>query len=120
MAGVWVFLGGGCGALGRWAISLGLPSPWGTFVANVLGSFLLAVLMASPLGSSESWRLALGVGALGGFTTYSTFNLEMLQALQRGSAWGALGYAPLTLATCLIASAAGWWLGSQWAAGSGP
>jgi CrcB protein len=96
----------------RWAISIGLPSPWGTFVANVLGSFLLAALLSSPLGRNGTWKALLGTGVLGGFTTYSTFNYEVLTALEN-QAWGAAVVTALgTLAVCLVAGAAGLWCGS--------
>ncbi len=114
MPGLWVFLGGGAGALTRWGLAGLLAPPWGVFACNVLGSFLLALVVhpASPLGSPT--RIALGTGFLGAFTTYSTFNVSLVQALHRG-AWR--DFALELLATVLVALAAGsagWACASRW------
>ena len=110
-AGLFVFVGGGTGAVLRWTVGLAVDSPWGTFTANLAGSFLLALLMHPGWGLSDPWKLALGTGMMGGFTTYSTFNYEMLTALQRGEHAQALLLAALTLGACLAASAAGFAVG---------
>ena len=78
--------GGAIGAglrflLGRFALhQLGPALPWGTLLANVVGGFamgLLAGTLARFGGNwAEGWRLFLGVGLLGGFTTFSAFSLE--------------------------------------------
>jgi CrcB protein len=108
MIAVWIFVGGGCGAVGRWLVSTSLPSPWGTVVANVVGSMLLAALLHPRLGTPDAWRLALGTGLLGGFTTYSTFNTEVLAALVNGQPGRAFLLAVLTLGGCLLAGAIGY------------
>jgi CrcB protein len=82
--------------------------PWGTLAVNVLGSFLLGLIMHAALATdllSPTLRLALTMGVMGGFTTYSTFNYETLQYFQRND-W-LLGFANLggTVVACL---AAGW------------
>ena len=93
-----------------WAAGLTAALPLGTFLVNSIGSFLLAVLMRVGLQTplfSENVRLALSVGLLGGFTTYSSFNYETLEYLRRGHygiAWLNVG---LTVAGCLAAGAAG-------------
>ena len=68
---------------GRWGTSF----PWHTLVINIAGAFLLGVLMAVNLErgvGSPSLRLLLGVGVLGGFTTFSTLSYESLALLERG------------------------------------
>ncbi len=98
---VLVMLGGAAGSLmryllGRWTAgawsALSAPYnqwPLGTFVANVSGGLIMGVLMALLLGplkgafDTERARLLLGVGLLGGFTTFSSFSLETVQMLER-------------------------------------
>lgn len=111
-----IALGGGVGTALRYGVGLGMtrwlgPSfPWGTLAVNVLGSFLLALVMeaAGPreiLGVSA--KLVLGTGVLGGFTTYSSFNLETIRLAEQG-AWGrAAIYLGATLVTCILAALAG-------------
>lgn len=94
--------------------ALGPAFPYGTFAVNLLGSFLLGALM--PIGLHTDWmspafRLAVTTGAMGGFTTYSTFSYETMGLLQDG-AWGlaALNVA-LTVVVCLGASFLGFAVG---------
>jgi fluoride exporter len=83
------------GALGAWlrfvAGKLGGLSdfPFATLTVNILGSFVMGLLagwLAQQDQGAEGWRLFLGVGVLGGFTTFSAFSLEIVQLSQRG-AW---------------------------------
>ncbi|MCC6554928.1 MAG: CrcB family protein [Polyangiaceae bacterium] len=112
----WIGLGGAAGTLARHALSawcqerFGMGFPYGTLAVNVLGSFLLCAVMQIALTTdliSPTLRLALGTGVMGGFTTYSTFNYEMIKMLQ-GRAWalGALNLSA-TLIGCLIAGLLG-------------
>ncbi|MFC7044566.1 fluoride efflux transporter FluC [Halobacteriaceae archaeon GCM10025711] len=76
-----IAVGGFVGAISRHVLAVGLPGgfPWGTLVANVLGSFALGVLLyeARLTGVlSPETRLVLGTGFLSSFTTYSTFAVE--------------------------------------------
>ena len=67
----------------RWGASF----PWHTLVINVSGAFLLGLLMALPVERSlvsASIRLFLGVGILGGFTTFSTLSYESVVLLEQG------------------------------------
>jgi len=94
-----VAVGGAVGASTRYAVSQCTHAasdafPWSTLGINVAGSFLLGLLTAVlPEGAAgERLRLLVGVGALGGFTTFSTFSVEAL-ALARGDQWlPAVGY----------------------------
>jgi len=94
-----VGVAGAAGAIGRYALSgwvyelAGARFPWGTLSVNVLGCFALGYLMHVSLTTtsiSPQWRLALGTGFLGAFTTFSTFSYETVREIERG-AWGAAG-----------------------------
>ena len=86
---VFVFLGGGIGSVLRYLIGLKLNSvslPYGTFIANVLGSLLIGLLMGYHLKAtnnplSQNQMTFLIIGFLGGFTTFSSFMYENLQFL---------------------------------------
>ena len=88
-----VFAGGGFGAVCRYLFGVGVVGlagptrgPLGTFAINVLGSLLMGVLigaLARSTGVSDRWRLLLGVGVLGGFTTFSSFSLEAVMMIER-------------------------------------
>lgn len=95
----------------RWLAAAPGHLPWGTLLVNVAGSFLLALLVwglgARADDTADNARLLLGTGLMGGFTTYSTFNAEVLGALERGQGTLALGYAALTLVAALLAGALG-------------
>jgi fluoride exporter len=97
--GVLVFVGGGVGAVVRWIVATQLwprpdaaAFPWATFAINALGSAALGVLAVATRDRPE-WRLLLGVGFCGGFTTFSTFAVESLDLLARGRTVAAVGYA---------------------------
>ncbi len=111
--GLFVFLGGGTGAVLRWWLAALLPAPWGTVVVNVIGSAVLAALLHEATALPEPWRLALGTGMMGGFTTYSTFNHDVLTALHRGEILHAALVAGTTLVACLGGAAVGWWLAAR-------
>ena len=106
-----VGLGGGLGALGRYGISLLLPTtpghfPLGTFVINVLGCFLIGVLMVR-WGQRPLLRPFLGVGILGGFTTFSTYAVETRALMTPGEVPLAMLYLFGTLAAAMLAVLAG-------------
>jgi CrcB protein len=118
---VWVAIGGAAGSCMRYWLSLllgpvivGHGFPWATLSANALGSLGLGLVFV--LGEGRTWfgadlRLLLGTGVMGGFTTYSAFNLESLGLMQNG-AWGrAFLYMAGMVVVCLVAGAAGVMLG---------
>lgn len=123
---LWICLGGALGTGCRYLLSgwlqrrLGATFPWGTLAVNLLGSFLLGLILEVALTTetfSLELRLALTTGVMGGFTTYSTFNYETLQLFREGSY--ALGLANLaaTVVGCLVAGLLGWWAGRALAGG---
>lgn len=113
-----VFLGGGLGSLGRWALTF---VPWktaaeagfplATLVTNVAGAFLIGVVVAAavPAGLSPRATLLLKTGVCGGFTTFSTFALETGDLIERGAYGVAAAYLMLSfvlgVAACLAAQA---------------
>lgn len=82
----------------------------GTLTVNLLGSFLLAWLMMVPTMRPEL-RLALGGGMMGGFTTYSTFNLETVRMIEGGRYGHALAYVLCTVVGGILAGGLGLWVG---------
>jgi CrcB protein len=97
-------------ASARW---LGVAFPFGTLAVNVAGSFLLAVVVELALRGaiSPELRSVLAMGVMGGFTTYSSFNQDLIAGVERGAWAWSVGYAAATLAGCLAAGAAGTWVG---------
>jgi CrcB protein len=110
-----VMSGGAIGAGLRYGLSRALPVgaagwPWATFAANVLGGLAMGVLAGWVLrgdNSAEPLRLFVGVGVLGGFTTFSAFSLEMAQMIERGHGAMAAGYAFASVLLALGALFAG-------------
>jgi CrcB protein len=114
-----VCLGGALGSGARYLVGVasgrltGLGVPWGTLAVNVLGSFAMALVMQAGRRAalSPTAVLTLTTGVLGGFTTYSAFN-EQLLGLVRGGTWGSAAlYFGITVAGCLTAGALGWAVG---------
>jgi CrcB protein len=108
-----VLVGGGLGSLARYVVStavnnrLGSLVPLGTMVVNVSGSFL-AGLVTERFATSPNLRLLLVGGFLGGYTTFSAFELETYAQVRSGS-WG-MGISNILLSVGL--GYAGVWLGS--------
>ena len=117
---VLVALGGALGAWLRymvglaWARSIGATSaaafPWATLTVNLFGSLAMGLLTGWLAGSgqgSESWRLLLGVGVLGGFTTFSAFSLDVVTLAQRGELGTALLYGTISVVGSIAGLVAG-------------
>ena len=111
-----VAIGGAFGSVARYGVGmaaaswLGLAFPWGTLVVNVLGGLAIGVLAARVGPAEENMRLLLGVGALGGFTTFSAFSLDALRLMHREPAH-ALFYVAASLILSLGACGLGLMLG---------
>lgn len=94
---LYVMIGGALGSglryqVGRLALMLFGPGfPWGTWFINLSGGLLMGLLVGllsrATASAGESWRLLIGVGVLGGYTTFSTFSLEAANMIERGD-WG--------------------------------
>ncbi|MGZ3266272.1 MAG: fluoride efflux transporter CrcB [Croceibacterium sp.] len=116
LASSYVALGGAIGALLRYQTGRGLTHwlgahavtafPWATLTVNVIGSLLMGVLagfLARHGQGGEQWRLFIGVGVLGGFTTFSSFSLEMMLLIERGQPLQALTYVLISVLAGLSA-----------------
>lgn len=108
LSSLYVALGGAVGAWLRFAAGRLVPSgsfPLATLAVNVLGCFAMGLLVGwlARQGGNEGARLLLGVGLLGGFTTFSAFGLEIVQLAQRGQH----GLAALYVALSLVGGVAG-------------
>jgi len=112
--------GGAIGSVLRYAVSTGVYSmlgrnfPYGTLAVNVAGSFLMGflfILMVERLDMSGMWRMAILVGFLGAFTTFSTFSIETVNLLQGGDFTRALLNVVTSVAFCLVATWVGFRLG---------
>ena len=107
-----VALGGAVGAVARYGVGfgavrwLGLAFPWGTLVVNVVGGLAMGLLAARFGPEQEAVRLALGVGVLGGFTTFSAFSLETVRLMEHQP-----GLAMLYAAASVILSVGACWVG---------
>lgn len=107
--------GGALGALARQLVGHALPTatgafPWGTFLINVSGSLLIGILMAVLALRPEHHRLVrpfLGVGILGGFTTFSTYAVQSHELVRSGHPVVALAYLSGTVLAALLAVVAG-------------
>lgn len=117
-----VFMGGGLGAVLRYAINLLIQPrddarlvPIHTLCVNLMGSLAIGLLagMVGGVGKlHEPARLLLVTGLLGGFTTYSAFSYETFELLRAQRIGAAAGYAAVTVVGCMLAVWGGWALGA--------
>ena len=116
---VWVGLGGAAGAVARYAVDravtqAGAAPGWGTLVINLSGSFVLGLLfgvVAERGALSDPWRLAIAVGFLGAYTTFSTLMLEAFRTAEGGAVPWALANVVGSVVLGLLAVAVGVTLG---------
>lgn len=112
MTAVVVAVAGGLGALCRAGLErlavarFGHAFPWGTLAVNVSGALGLG-LVVGWVATTGTLRTALGVGALGGYTTFSTFAVETLRLLERRQSARAIVYGVASTAAALAAAALG-------------
>jgi CrcB protein len=112
---LWICAAGAAGTGARYLVSQwsverwGALFPYGTVLVNLVGCFVMSMVMQAAL--TLSWpvatRLVLTTGFLGGFTTYSAFNYETLRLLDQGSGRAAMA----NIAVTLIGGLASGWLG---------
>lgn len=116
-----VALGGVLGSLGRYAVGAALPHqpgafPWATFAVNVTGAFAMGLLVAYLVDRPGVHRLArpfVGVGVLGGWTTFSALAMDAVQLGIAGREQVALVYVTATFLLGTLAVAAGSVLGQR-------
>jgi CrcB protein len=112
---LFVMVGGAVGSgarylTGRAMLSLlGPDYPFGTLAVNLIGGLLMGVLVGvlAKTSASETWRLLLAVGVLGGFTTFSAFSLDVVSLIERGAIGVALGYVLVSVIGSIAAVFAG-------------
>lgn len=116
-----VALAGGLGAVVRFLVDAGigrrgprLGVPLGTIVINVVGSFLLAWLTGwwAVHTGDPGFKLTLGTGFLGGYTTFSTASVEAARLLRAGEGWRAAVHAGGMLVLGVTAAVLGFWIGA--------
>jgi CrcB protein len=104
--------GGAIGSVARHYMSAqvarlaGSGFPWGILAVNVLGGFVMGLLveaMALRFQVSEAWRAFLTVGLLGGFTTFSAFSLDVVLLIERGQTAAALAYIAVSVIASVLA-----------------
>jgi CrcB protein len=120
---IWVGLFGSAGAITRMLVAtvvterLGNLFPYGTWLINVSGCFLLGLLVGAIEAQvvSPALRPALAIGFLGAYTTFSTFGLETMTLLEEGSLSLAAVYVGTSLVLGVAAVALGLWIGRAFA-----
>ena len=109
-----VGLGGGIGSIIRYSSGLLIGSryfPWATFMVNIIGSFIIGLVIAFSVkdGSfSGNWKLFLATGICGGFTTFSAFSNETFGLLRDGQIWYACVYIIASVLLALLATFLGY------------
>ena len=114
-----IALGGALGAVARHLVGaqmlhlFGSRIPWGTLTVNIVGSFVMGVLvelMALKIEVPQEMRAFLTVGVLGGFTTFSAFSLEVALLYERGDPLLAGLYVLVSVAASVGGLFAGLWM----------
>lgn len=115
-----VALGGAFGSVSRYLLNnqvravLGTGWPSGIFTINVLGGFLMGCLVGVLAfrggADQEKWRVLVGVGVLGGFTTFSSFSLDVALMIERRAYGQAAAYSLASVAVSVAALFAGLFL----------
>ena len=109
-----VALGGGIGSMVRYAFTLLISAryfPWPTVAVNIIGSFLIGLILAISIKEESflnNWKLFLATGICGGFTTFSAFSFENLTLLQNGKYALALVYVSASIVFGIAAAFGGY------------
>jgi CrcB protein len=110
-----VMLGGALGAGLRYIVGLAVTAridsafPWATLSINILGSLVMGIVIGwfARHSGSESARLFLSVGLLGGFTTFSSFSMEFWMLFERGQSGAAAAYVAASVVGAITACGLG-------------
>lgn len=113
---LYIVLFGALGCMARYWLSgwayelLGRDFPYGTFAVNIVGAFLIGLIMEFSLRSaliSQNLRVGLTIGFLGGLTTFSTFSYETFRLLEEGQFFTAFANVLISITVCLLFTWAG-------------
>ena len=119
---IYIAVFGALGCLARYWLSgwvyglLGRGLPYGTFVVNVVGAFLIGLVMEFSLRStliSQEMRVGLTIGFLGGLTTFSTFSYETFRMIEDAQFMSALANVLASSAACVLFTFVGIWTARQ-------
>ena len=116
---LFVALGGAFGSVARYLVAMAARTlwpgfPWGVLIVNVVGSFAMGLLIAYATGRpgfSDTLRIGIGVGILGGFTTFSAFSIDTVLLLREGTVGVALFNVVANVLLSVGACFGGYWLG---------
>jgi CrcB protein len=117
MTALWVALGAAVGAPLRYLVDRAVQSrhrrgfPWGTLAVNVVGSFVLGLVLATAGAIGSAWGAVLGTGFCGALTTYSTFGYETVALVERRARWSAVANVVGGIVAGVAAAALGWLVG---------
>ena len=111
LTAIWIAIGGAAGSLARFGVAGALNSdrhPWGTVTVNIVGSLVIGLLIGLwGFGQQSDHQLAITVGLLGGFTTFSTFALDTISLWEQDQIGLAIGTVAASLIGGLAAVAIG-------------
>ncbi len=120
-----VGLGGALGSMLRMSIAWSVPAgklPWGTLLANLLGSLVIGVVLGrlgeSGAADQPHWHAFAAIGFCGGFTTFSSFSWQTLEQLRQGQFGTAVVHVLASVLLCLLMTWLGWRLGRLWVGAS--
>lgn len=118
-AALWVAFGGAIGAFLRFQFSawftswFGKAFPYGTLFVNVLGSFIMGLLVGAILMgaiSAEPWHDFIGEGMLGALTTFSTFSMDTFKMFHKGETMKGVFNVVISMVLCLCGTAVGYFI----------
>lgn len=107
---VYVALGGAIGSVLRALIGMMVAFPFGTLAVNVMGSFVIGLAWGAGVGKAPNLHPFLMLGVLGGFTTFSTFSLDVLRMIQDAQHGQAAAYVLASVFLSIAACALAVWL----------
>jgi len=114
---LYIFLGGGLGAMARFGISKlinfnPIGFPWATFTSNIISCIFLGILFGIAIQKNldQKYQLLLMTGFCGGFSTFSTYSLESFNLIENGQLTIAILYMFTSTLVCLLCIFLGFWL----------